>query len=166
MRNLCLIATLLLFGLMSCNQSGKNSAATTDADSTMNHHDMSAVSNQQPLPEVPDGAKVFFRNLKDGQTVTDPFTVEMGITGMSVDSSGKVRPGSGHHHLIIDGGDSIPAGTVVPQDATHLHFGNAQTETKLDLTPGKHTLTLQFADGLHRSYGSKLAASITVTVKK
>jgi len=32
--------------------------------------------------------------------------------------------------------------------------------------PGKHRLTLQFADGLHRSYGSKMATSVNITVKK
>jgi hypothetical protein len=57
-------------------------------------------------------------------------------------------------------------GTVIPKDSTHLHFGKAQTETSLTLSPGKHKLTLQLADGLHRSYGSQLATSITVTVKK
>jgi hypothetical protein len=118
------------------------------------------------VPAIPAGAKVFFKNLKDGQTVTSPFKVEMGAEGIRVDSAGKLVDGSGHHHLLIDAGDSLTAGTVVPKDSTHLHFGNAQTETTLTLAPGKHTLALQFADGLHRSYGSKLSAAITVDVKK
>jgi Domain of unknown function (DUF4399) len=33
------------------------------------------------------------------------------------------------------------------------------------LTPGKHVLTLQFADGIHRSYGGQMASTINVTVK-
>jgi len=53
----------------------------------------------------------------------------------------------------------------VPKDATHLHFGKAQSSTEVTLAPGKHVLTLQFADGIHRSYGSQLATTITVTVK-
>jgi len=60
----------------------------------------------------------------------------------------------------------LPVGTVVPKDSTHLHFGKGQTETTVQLTPGKHKLTLQFADGLHRSYGGKLATTISVNVKK
>ena len=54
---------------------------------------------------------------------------------------------------------------MVPADATHLHFGKGQTETMLKLTPGKHTLTLQFADGAHQSYGPDLSSTITVEVK-
>ncbi|MBP6707250.1 MAG: DUF4399 domain-containing protein, partial [Achromobacter sp.] len=40
-----------------------------------------------------------------------------------------------------------------------------QTETELKLAPGKHTLTMQFADGAHRSYGPDLSSTISVTVK-
>jgi hypothetical protein len=32
-------------------------------------------------------------------------------------------------------------------------FGRGQTETVVKLAPGKRTLTLQFADGLHQAYG-------------
>jgi hypothetical protein len=67
---------------------------------------------------------------------------------------------------MIDGKDMIPLGETIPKDSLHIHFGKAQTETEVTLAPGKHKLTLQFADGLHRSYGEKLAASITVNVKK
>ena len=88
------------------------------------------------------------------------------VTGVAVDSAGTVRSGSGHHHLIIDDGDSLAAKIVVPKDSTHLHFGHAQAATELSLPPGKHKLTLQFADGAHRSLGSQLSATVTVNVKK
>ena len=118
------------------------------------------------LPAVPAGAKVFFKNLKDGQTVSSPLKVEMGATNISIDSAGTIKPNSGHFHLLIDVGDSIASGVVIPKDSTHIHFGNAQKETTITLSPGKHTLALQLADGIHRSYGSKLSAAITVNVKK
>jgi hypothetical protein len=54
---------------------------------------------------------------------------------------------------------------VIPKDAQHLHFGKGQTTAIIDLPHGKHRLTLQFADGIHRSYGSKLSATIEITVK-
>ena len=53
----------------------------------------------------------------------------------------------------------------MPTDDTHIHFGKGQTETELKLAPGKHTLTMQFADGAHRSYGPDLSSTISVTVK-
>jgi len=100
----------------------------------------------------------------DGATVRNPVHVNMSVAGMRVQAAGKEIEGTGHHHLIIDGGP-IPAGTPVPADAQHLHFGKGQTETTIELPPGKHTLTLQFADGLHRSYGPALSKTIHIDVK-
>ena len=82
---------------------------------------------------------------------------------IKVDPAGEVKEGEGHHHLLIDSG-FIKKGDVIPSDATHLHFGKGQTETEVALTPGKHRLTLQFADGAHRSYGEELSSTIEVVV--
>jgi len=109
------------------------------------------------------GPRVFFKNLKDGENVTSPVKVEMGVEGMSLAKAGSTGAQEGHHHLIVDG-TSIAKGEVIPSDATHLHFGQAQSETNVELTPGKHTLTLQFADGLHRSFGPDLSSTVTVNV--
>ena len=108
--------------------------------------------------------RVFFGNLKGGETVSSPLTVEMGVEGYAIEPAGAAKEGTGHHHLVIDGGP-VPAGEVVPADETHLHFGKGQTSASVTLPPGEHTLTLQFADGLHRSYGEKLSQSVHVTVK-
>ncbi len=58
----------------------------------------------------------------------------------------------------------MPAGAIVPKDEQHLHFGKGQSEAKLELTPGSHSLQLQLADGLHRSYGPQLATSMKIEV--
>ncbi|WP_176115977.1 DUF4399 domain-containing protein, partial [Burkholderia cepacia] len=58
----------------------------------------------------------------------------------------------------------IPKGEVIPASEHSLHFGKAQTETDIQLPPGKHTLTLQFGDGMHRSYGPAMSQTITVNV--
>lgn len=113
---------------------------------------------------VPADAKVFFVSPQDGATVPTKFMVKFDVKGMKLMKSGAIIPGTGHHHLIIDGA-ATPAGEVVPKDETHIHLGNAQTETEVTLTPGKHTLTLQFADGAHSSYGTKMSQTISVTVK-
>ncbi|MEQ1877840.1 MAG: DUF4399 domain-containing protein, partial [Bdellovibrionia bacterium] len=68
-------------------------------------------------------------------------------------------------HLIIVDGAAIPKGQVVPKDETNIHYGKAETTTELKLTPGDHTLTLQFADGNHLSYGPELSQTIKVKVK-
>ena len=107
---------------------------------------------------------VDFANLRDGDTVTSPFVVRFVVKDMEVVPAGEVKPGTGHHHILID----IPAvadNSVIPADAQHKHFGKGQTETELTLPPGEHTLSLQFADGLHRSYGDAYRKTIRVTVK-
>ncbi|HEY4107803.1 DUF4399 domain-containing protein [Puia sp.] len=170
MRKIHFLPAALLIGMVACNNADNKAAAgtdtaksATDTGMVMAHTD--STQAVPPLPAVPAGAKVFFKNLKNGQTVASPLKIEMGIEGLKLDTAGAIVSGSGHHHLLIDAGDSIPAGQVVPKDATHLHFGNAQSATEVKLAPGKHVLTLQFADGIHRSYGGKLATTINVTVK-
>jgi len=161
---------LLTVFLFACNNSGKNSSTTNDStDKKMSEdttHNMTTTAIVPELPAVPDGAKVYFKNLKNNATVTSPVKVEMAIDKMKVDTAGPVVAGSGHYHIFVDAEDSLASGTMVPKDSTHLHYGKGQTAASLPLSPGKHKLTLQFADGLHRSYGSKLSTTVTVNVKK
>lgn len=75
-----------------------------------------------------------------------------------------MTPNTGHHHLLIDG-KPLPKGEVIPATDHSLHFGKGQTETDVTLPPGQHTLTLQFGDGAHRSYGPDVSQTITINVK-
>ena len=98
----------------------------------------------------PAGAKVYIINLKDGDTVTSPFKVQFGLTGMGVAPAGVEKPNTGHHHLIIDttlSADELKA--PIGSDAKHVHFGAGQTETMVTLPPGKHTLQLVLGDWSH-----------------
>ena len=168
-RNIFLIAVMIFVAAACNNDSSTESAVKPDSASNEGHEHTATTmpaADIPPVPDIPEGAKVYFKNLKEGATVTSPVKVEMGVDKMSLDTAnGKIKPASGHHHLLI-GLDSIAAGTVVPKDSTHLHFGNAQSQAEVKLSPGKHKLTLQFADALHRSYGSKLTSSVTINVKK
>ncbi len=176
MQTIKLIAVALLIGAASCNSGTSNQSASdsskmaTDTSMKMatdtSHMAMGNMSSPMAMCPVPSGAKVFFKNLKNGQTVTSPVKVDMGVDGMTVDTAGAVKNNSGHFHLLIDAEDSIPYGQVIKKDSTHLHYGKAQTSASLTLAPGKHTIALQFADGIHRSYGAKLATVVTVNVKK
>lgn len=163
----------LILGMVACNDSGSkegdkkaDTVTAATADTTSHHPTADTANAVAPVPAIPEGAKVFFVNLKNGQKIKSPFKVKMGVSGIALDSAGVIKPASGHHHILIDAGDSLAEGTVVPKDSTHLHFGNAQKEAELKLTPGEHTITLQYADGIHRSYGGKLASSVKVTVQK
>ena len=107
---------------------------------------------------------VFFKNIQTGAILTSPFLVEMGVEGMGVEPAGKVNDLMGHHHIIINS-NFIADGDIVPADAKHIHFGGGQTEYQLDLESGNYSLTLQFADGLHQSYGEGMSKTINVTVR-
>ncbi len=111
-------------------------------------------------------ARVFFIEPKNGATVAKTFKVKMGVEGLKVRPAGEApdEVTSGHHHLLIDQ-QATKAGEAIAADDKHIHFGKGQTETELTLPSGKHTLTLQFADGAHRSFGPKMSQTITITVK-
>lgn len=115
--------------------------------------------------KAPVAPRVSFVSPAPGARVKSPLRVVFGVDGYTLeaaDGDGTDKT-AGHHHLIIDGGP-VPLGDVVPEDATHLHFDAAEAEGRVSLSPGRHTLTLQFADGAHRAYGPAMAATLEVEV--
>jgi hypothetical protein len=125
-----------------------------------------------PTP-APAGAKVYFVNLKDGDSVKSPLKVVFGLSGMGVAPAGIAKKNTGHHHLLIDrkplgkGADGKEEFNFnLPADKNHIHFGGGQTETTLKLAPGKHTLQLVLGDKDHIPHNPPVAsARITITVK-
>src|SRR5437016_6272671 len=115
----------------------------------------------------PPGAKVYFINLKDGDTVSSPFLVQFGLSGMGVAPAGVEKPNTGHHHLLID--ITMTAEQMkepIPADDTHKHFGGGQTEAMVTLPEGKHTLQLLLADWTHIPHVPLVMSEpITITVR-
>jgi Domain of unknown function (DUF4399) len=115
---------------------------------------------------APPNAAVYFINLKDGDTVTSPFQVQFGLTGMGIAPAGIDRPNTGHHHLLVDttlSPDELKQ--PIAMDAKHLHFGGGQTETVLMLPPGEHRLQLQLGDWSHIPFNPPIMSPIiTVSV--
>jgi hypothetical protein len=119
-----------------------------------------------PRTPSPPGARVFFVNVKDGATIPPNATIRFGVEGMKVVPASVNEPNTGHHHLIIDS-DTPPLDTELPSDRKHLHFGSGQTETEIDLPPGKHTLQLVFGDMNHIPHDPPVVSErITVTVRQ
>jgi hypothetical protein len=115
----------------------------------------------------PAGAKVYFINLKDGDTVNSPFLVQFGLSGMGVAPAGVEKPNTGHHHLLIDA--ALTAEQMkepIPADSNHVHFGGGQTETMVTLPPGTHTLQLVLGDWTHIPFAPPVMSEpITITVR-
>jgi hypothetical protein len=169
MKKNILLSLFAFLVITACNNSSDDAAAKDDTTNQASHdtsHNMTTTGAVPELPAVPEGAKVYFKSLKNDAAVSSPVKVEMGADNIRIDTAGPVVAASGHFHIFIDAEDSLSTGTVVPTDSAHRHYGKAQVVDNLTLSPGKHKLTIQFADGLHRSYGSKLATTVTVNVKK
>ena len=94
-----------------------------------------------------------------------PFRVWFGLRGMGVAPKDVKAPNTGHHHLLVD--TELPAaGEVIPSDRQHLHFGGGETETMLELPPGKHTLQLVMGDDKHIPHVPPVVSKkITIFVK-
>jgi hypothetical protein len=60
-------------------------------------------------------------------------------------------------HLVVD--SPLPdASLPIPDDEQHRHFDPEQTETNLDLDPGKHTLQLVLGDANHMLHDPPVAS--------
>ncbi len=124
-------------------------------------------------PSAP-GAKVYFANIADGDTVKAGSTVVFGLSGMGVAPAGTEAENTGHHHLLMNrpplgegetGAEEFEYG--LPADENHKHFGGGQTEWALELAPGTHTLQLVLADWSHVPHDPPVTSDvITITVEE
>lgn len=113
---------------------------------------------------APAGASVYFIAPADGAKLKSPVRVVFGLSGMGVAPAGTQKDKTGHHHLIIDA-DLPPADRPIPADDNHRHFGGGQTETAIELAPGKHTLQMLLGDWKHVPHKSPIVSEkITITV--
>ena len=114
---------------------------------------------------APDGALVYIIAPSSGEPVASPVKVQFGLSGMGVAPAGVEVANIGHHHLLIDTG-LPPLDAAIPNDAKHRHFGGGQTETTLELAPGRHTLQLLVADHRHVAHDPPVASEVvTITVR-
>ena len=125
------------------------------------------------MQKSPEGARSYIVLPRDGRTVRQKFKVVFGIQGMGVcpagiTASGEPIPDTGHHHLLVNVDKLPPLNVPLPADQPEkiLHFGKGQTETMLELPPGKYTLQLVFADYAHVPHVPPvISEKITVTVE-
>ncbi len=117
----------------------------------------------------PAGARVYFIGLTDGAVVESPFKVKFGIEGFGIipaGATGKRRHTAGHHHLLIDVEQLPDMDEAIPKDSRHVHFDRGETETVLDLPPGRHSLQLLLGDEDHEPQDPPLLSDkIEITVQ-
>jgi hypothetical protein len=115
--------------------------------------------------EAPQEAKAYIVSPQNGERVKSPFTVRFGLRGMGVTHAGDTAKNMGHHHLLVDVTEPLDPKEPIPTGKKHLHFGTGQTETELNLEPGKHTLQLVLGDAEHKLFRPNVMSEpVTVTV--
>jgi hypothetical protein len=114
---------------------------------------------------APAGAAAYFINLKNGDVVTSPVLVQFGLRGIGVAPAGIEKENTGHHHLLVDVAE-IDVNNALPTTDNVRHFGGGQTEARIELKPGTHTLQLLLADHNHIPHHPLVMSErITINVK-
>ncbi|MDB5503074.1 MAG: rod shape-determining protein RodA [Tardiphaga sp.] len=133
---------------------------------------LSAALTFLPLPvhaqdkPAPKDALLYFVWPQDGATIKGAFWCRFGLRNMGVTHAGDNFQNSGHHHLFIDVAEPLDPKEPIPQDKSHLHFGAGQTEARIELPPGKHTLQLVLGDAAHYPFNPPVISNrITVRIK-
>src|SRR6185437_13874226 len=105
---------------------------------------MSFAAYGQGKPAGKD-AVLYFVWPQNGATIKGGFWCRFGLRNIGVTHAGDDFHNSGHHHL---------------------HFGAGQTEARIELPPGKHTLQLMLGDANHFPFNPPVVTEkITITVK-
>lgn len=102
----------------------------------------------------------------DGSTVTGPSVTVRLATNVPIALAGDMTPGTGHHHLFLDG-DLSPEGEPIPSvPGTVVHMGNGASEFTFDaVAPGRHRLIAVVADGAHFPLVPPVVDTIYFTVQ-
>ena len=112
------------------------------------------------------GALAYIVSPADGAVVRSPVTVVFGLRGMGVAPAGVEKADTGHHHLLVDVERLPDLSLPLPADSRHVHFGGGQTETRIELAPGTHTLQLVLGDHTHTPHDPPvISRRITITVE-
>jgi Domain of unknown function (DUF4399) len=99
---------------------------------------------------APKDAYLYIIWPNEGTHIKGGFWCRFGLRSMGVTHAGDTVANLGHHHLLVDVDETtLDMNAPIPSDKKHLHFGAGQTEARLDLPPGPHTLQLILGDAEH-----------------
>jgi hypothetical protein len=108
----------------------------------------------------------------DGAIVKGPkVKVEVAVENWTLMPAGSsAADASGHLHFFIDApAAAVPAGQAIPPteaNAAYIHAGKDPLSSReLELSPGKHTITVVMGNSGHVALESPAPQSITITVE-
>ncbi len=172
-----LLAVLLAAGPASAQSSPEADPLDKPLSDTTNTPQPASPGHEhESTPSTPDAAKsgrtaapkdvhLYIGWPNDGETVKGRFKVWFGLRNFGVAPAGVRKENTGHHHLLVDT-DLPPMDEPIPNNRNYIHFGKGQTETYLELPPGRHTLQLLMGDAEHIPHDPPiLSRKITITVR-
>ena len=98
-----------------------------------------------------DSISVRITSPAEGEVVAEGASVliTLEVSGVTLAPAGTMEPGTGHHHLVVDGIHPV-GGLPIPALPGRVHLGQAQTEYELTgLDAGEHTVIAVLGDGEH-----------------
>lgn len=133
---------------------GPRSAATLRLDDARNAVACEAWYQDELTRPRPDGKRLVFTNLREGEPVPSPFNLRLAVDGFGVAPRGHGGEGLGHFML-----DVRSAGRVVQE----IDLSHGATQVNLFLNPGSYTLRLRFLDdqGAERLPAAELPVVVT-----
>jgi Domain of unknown function (DUF4399) len=160
-----MVAAAAVCGLAACEQMPMQAATATATAPVRMSASTPTLPGGYKKVAAPAGATVYFANLKNGDIVSSPLLVQFGLRGIGVAPAGVEKENTGHHHLLIDVAE-LDVNNGLPMTDNIRHFGGGQTEVRVELKPGTHTLQLLLADHNHIPHHPLVISErITVTVK-
>ena len=120
----------------------------------------------EDFAETEDIGAVVITEPTTGSTVSSPVKICMAVDGVMLQPANKgVKPGTGHHHLLV--GINLPRdlSKVLGKDSNHIHMGDGSTCKELKLASGKHIIRTLFATGAHVPYNPAITSTVIFTVK-
>ena len=105
---------------------------------------------------ISSSPEVYFIEPKNGDVVSNTFTVKFGLSNFGIAPAGYNIPMTGHHHLLINVDLPEDLSQPIAADKNHIHFGLRQTEAEITLDKGAYRLRLLMGNYLHIPHDNPL----------
>ncbi len=113
---------------------------------------------------ISSSPEVYFIEPKNGDVVSNTFTVKFGLSNFGIAPAGYDIPMTGHHHLLINVDLPEDLSQPIAADKNHIHFGLGQTEAEITLDKGAYRLRLLMGNYLHIPHDDPLFSEEIVII--
>ena len=113
---------------------------------------------------ISSSPEVYFIEPKNGDVVSNTFTIKFGLSNFGIAPAGYDIPMTGHHHLLINVDLPEDLSQPIAADKNHIHFGLGQTEAEITLDKGAYRLRLLMGNYLHIPHDDPLFSEEIVII--